>query len=127
MAERPRPIGSDPIQRVSYPMGLIRIGPVHIGSGLGLNREMPTGYRVSSGPKSFTTFSALLLLYASKPPSTIRTPANSHRCDTRLQLVLRSLVFVSLRQPRGESSTGLHSSVAAINSSNTSFVLQVCI
>ena len=53
----------------------------------------------------------LLLLYASKPPSAIRTAANSHRCDTLLQLVSRSLVFVSLRQPRGESSTGLHSSV----------------
>ena len=32
MAVRPRPVGSDPIERVSHPMDLLQIGSVYIGS-----------------------------------------------------------------------------------------------
>ena len=64
MAERPKPVGSEPTQRVYYPMGLIQLGSVYIGSGLGLSCEMSVGYRVSSGPKSAISSPVLLRLKA---------------------------------------------------------------
>ena len=32
MAVRPRPVGSDPIERVFHPIDLLQIGPIYIGS-----------------------------------------------------------------------------------------------